>query len=298
MRPFLIILIASVFLSSCMSARSISMSAKATPEKQVVAGWNSTMNIPTQTISDINKLKGEVIEKMREQEDIVYNEDIDLLSRVVFAQSLDPLGLKMDISLRYGLAKRFDTGYKYTFGGHVFDVRYQFLGSTANMENPSAEKFYGSIGLQFGTQKSEMPEILMLDKIKFIEFIAKRKDLLMPLIFSYSLGPEEMYGAFSFGMVYTHSFLSYGVRPHKIFYYSTITGEKTNLPSYEVKNNFGSVGGFVNIKLGFKYIYAVPSIAVYYQNYGEYILPGGNMARFKGFTILPAIGIIINPLGK
>ena len=70
------------------------------------------------------------------------------------------------------------------------------------------------------------------------------------------------------------------------------------IESVENKQNIFSFGGFVNLKLGYKYVYVLPSFAFYRQNYGNYpYLLGGETFELKGWTFVPSLGVRVR-LGK
>ncbi len=57
------------------------------------------------------------------------------------------------------------------------------------------------------------------------------------------------------------------------------------------KNNFGAYGLFVNGKIGYKFLYLLPAITMYYQNYGTYQFLEGRQFSFSGMTFIPSIGV-------
>jgi hypothetical protein len=63
------------------------------------------------------------------------------------------------------------------------------------------------------------------------------------------------------------------------------------LPPLERQSrNFSSYGLFLNLKLGYKYVYVVPAVSVYYQNYGNYTLVDGSTTSLSGVTFIPSLG--------
>ncbi|UOQ74398.1 hypothetical protein [Hymenobacter cellulosilyticus] len=194
-----------------------------------------------------------------------------------------------DLYVRYGVIDRLDVGYKYAFGSHVFDAMFQFLGTTGTPEKPggAAGGMYGSIGLQFATQRAKLPDLPFLDNINsLLQFTANRNDLMVPLVFSHSFGPEEEIGAISYGVVYSHTFLRYGFQP------KTIYSNNQLIPSLPLgKQDFSSYGAFFNAKVGFRYVYVVPALSVFYQNYGQYQLLNNKTAKLSGVTFIPSVGL-------
>jgi len=209
------------------------------------------------------------------------------------AYVLDPVQTTADFSIRYGVVPRLDVGYKFAFGSHVFDTQYQLLGPTGSVENPArgaaGGTTYASIGLQYAIQRASIPNLPFLaDVNKLIGLSASRHDILIPLTVSQSFGPEESIGAISYGAVYAHSWVDYGFRPSNLY-----NRAGTNvLPTLENQSrNFSSYGLFLNLKLGYKYVYFVPALSLYYQNYGDYTLLDGSTASLSGVTFIPSLGV-------
>jgi hypothetical protein len=42
--------------------------------------------------------------------------------------------------------------------------------------------------------------------------------------------------------------------------------------------------------VGFQHVFVIPSLSMFYQNYGSYQLLNGSSSTFKGMTIVPGIG--------
>jgi hypothetical protein len=61
--------------------------------------------------------------------------------------------------------------------------------------------------------------------------------------------------------------------------------------------NISSFGAFANLKIGFRYFYFVPAVAVYYQNYGMLQNFIGESFQMKGVTVVPSLGLRLR-LGK
>jgi hypothetical protein len=188
-----------------------------------------------------------------------------------------------------------DVGYKYASGAHVFDAMYQFLGTTGTPDDPGSTKgMHGSIGLQYSGQKAALPSKVGLDKLSAVfNYGLSRKDILVPVVFSWPFGPEETYGNFSFGVVYGHSFIKYRFNPSKQLV-QYVGNEFQKIPSFTYKENYSSFGAFINGKIGYKYAYFLPAVSIYYQNYGTYHLLGSRQENYKGVTIIPSIGVQLN----
>lgn len=290
--PFLLI----VVLASCTAPRSITASGKVTPKGAFKAGFNSSFNIATAPAAEIDDVTRAAVDAIDNNNDsIFYNETVAALTRGLLAYSLDPVTATTDFYVRYGLADRVDVGYKYASGAHVFDAMYQFMGGTGTPDGPGAEKgLHGSIGLQYSGQQSDLPSKVGLDKLSSIfNFKLSRKDILVPLVFSTSFGPEEQYGNLSFGVVYGHTFINYGFNPSKALVRQV--GDKVEkIPSFTQKENYSSFGAFINGKIGYKYAYFLPALSLYYQNYGTYNLFGLQQESYKGLTIIPSLGLQLN----
>ena len=63
------------------------------------------------------------------------------------------------------------------------------------------------------------------------------------------------------------------------------------VPALNGSASVAAYGFFLNMKLGYKYVYILPALAVYYQNYGTFTLLGGGSESFSGYTFAPSIGL-------
>jgi len=282
----------ALLTTSCMAPRAITSSGKVTPRGEFRVGGNQSFNIPTETISKTGSVVKEAADQLSSQDKVQYSNLVDKLQVAALAYVIDPVQPAADLYVRYGAIDRLDVGYKYAFGSHVFDAMYQFMGSTGTPEHPggAAGATYGSIGLQYATQRAKLPSVPFLDDIDgLLRFRATRHDLIVPLVFSKSFGPEEEIGAFSYGLVYTHTFLRYGFDPRNIYKAGSNTDLLPSLP--EQKRDFSSYGAFVNVKVGYRYAYFIPAFAVYYQNYGTFQLLNNQTTKLKGLTFIPSLGL-------
>ena len=275
---------------SCTAPRSVIHSGKVTPKGQFKAGFNMGGNIASEPLAQLDDITEAAVDAIANEEEVEYSEQIDVASKALMAYALDPVGTTFDFYLRYGIAERVDVGYKYATGVHVFDAMYQFMGPSGTPENPGVGDWYGSVGLQYSGQSSGIFDKLYLDKlIPVLEFSATRRDIVIPLVFSKSFGPEEEIGNISFGPVYNHTFIKYGFDPSRIV--KDAGGEAVPVEGVFAKKNFPSFGFFVNGKIGFKYVYLLPSITMYYQNYGTYDFLEGKQFEFSGITVIPSLGV-------
>lgn len=282
-------------IQSCTPPKSITQSGKVTPQGQVKVGMDYCINVPTHFVRALYNNVDGIVTPLVNKDTIILDEQLVKLNKTALAYAIEPLGFGYNFYGRYGIYKHFDIGYKYASGTHVIDAMYQFMGSTGTINEPGEKGMCGSIGVQYSSKKYELPDWSGLDKVQSIlDFEMKRKDLMVPVIFSLPFGSEETVGNFSFGLVYMHSFLSYGFQNSRI--YDTLNGAApTIVQAIQGKKDYSSTGIFFNLKLGYKYAYFLPAFALYYQNYGSYTLIDGSSVKFKGFTYVPSLGIQINP---
>ena len=302
-----------IFLPGCIAPRSVTDSGKVTPKHQIKVGGSYSANVPTQTIKNVAEvvgasenvveLIGSSVNSNKNTEELintvnnsqVYTDECNILTKCLLVYSIDPLTTGINYYARYGLLNRVDVGYQYAAGTHAFDAKYQFLGSTGEIGSNGGKKIYGSIGLQYSSHDYALP--LGLDKIQgLLGLDLKRKDFFIPLVFSTSFGPEEKIGHFSWGLAYNYTLLEYGFNP------SNAIKNQINLPFSPMyyKKNFSSFGTFINVKVGYKYVYFLTSLSAYYQNYGNFTMLDGSQAHFSGFTFVPSMGlqVVIPPWDK
>jgi len=280
--------------ASCTPSRGIIASGKVTTKGAIKAGYNASFNVSTSSASEIDDIAEAAVDALRNRDSIYYDQGIKTLTRTLLAYSLDPTASTSDLYIRYGIADRVDVGYKYASGAHVIDAMYQFLGSTGTIDNPGPEGLYGSIGLQYSGQNSSLPSKLGLNTLSSIlDYELSRKDILVPLVFSKSFGPEEQYGNISWGVVYGHTSIKYGFEPGNL-YEKLGNTQPRKIAGIQKKQSFSSYGTFINGKIGFKYAYLVPALSIYYQNYGTYDILGLQEESYKGMTFIPSLGLQIN----
>lgn len=283
--------LASLLAASCSAPRAIVATGKVTPQGEFRVAYNQGFNIASAPLSKVTSALKDAASQAVGKDTVGYGGSVKNLQAAALAYILDPVQPTADLSVRYGIMPRLDAGYKYAFGSHVFDAQYQFLGPVGSVENPgrgaAGGTTYASIGLQFATQRAKLPTLPFLSDINsLLNLRASRNDLLIPVIFSQSFGPEEELGAISYGVVYAHSWVTYGFAPSKI--YSSNNLLISALPS--TSRNFSSFGGFFNLKLGYRYFYVIPAVSVFYQNYGDYALLNGASTSLSGVTVVPSLG--------
>lgn len=280
-------------LIACNAPRSVIHSGKVTPKHHIKTGFNYNLNLPSAAGKEIVKSAGRIAEQLINKDSILLDEQLTTMNRTALAYSLDPFSIGIDFYGRYGVAKRIDAGYKYAGKTHVFDAMYQFMGSDGSYKEPGKKGMNAAVGLQFSSRSFKLPSVFGLDKVQSIlGFSMKRKDILIPVIFSLPLGDEEQYGYFSFGLAYSHTFVNYGFAPPKVFEkVNATTNTYQQVKAIADKVNYGAYGGFVNLKLGYKYVFALVSLSYYYQNYHAYKMLDGSSVAFKGGTLVPTFGL-------
>ncbi len=285
--------------TACTAPRAITTSGKVTPQGEFRVAYNQGFNIGTAPLSKAGAAVRDAASGLGNQagrgDSVRYSGAVTNVQAAALAYLLDPVQPTADLSLRYGAAPRVDVGYKYAFGSHVFDAQYQFLGPIGSVENPgrgaAGGTTYASVGLQYAIQRAALPSLPFLNDLNnLLGLTASRQDVLIPLTFSQSLGPEESIGAISYGAVYAHSWVKYGFVPSAL-YNRAGTALLPALPSQS--RNFSSFGLFANLKIGYKYAYIVPALALYYQNFGNYTLLDGSTTALSGVTIIPSLGVQI-----
>jgi hypothetical protein len=291
-------------IAGCTAPRSMLNSGKVVPKGQVRFGKNYTWNISSAPISE--SVKGirdldKQANQLNSSDSIILNGQVQHINSSLIAYCLDPIGYADELYFRYGLGKRLDFGFKKPGDANTFDVMYQFLGSNSTFNEKSTGKggFYGSVGLQYSFQNYRFLKYPMFDKVERVFGMSmSRKDFALPIVFSKSFGPEERVGCFSFGLVYTYSFIKYEVTPKNIYVRDETTQYTELLGPMKGKANYGSYGSFINVKIGKKFVFFNFSLAAYYQDYGKYALLGGGSTRFKGVSIVPSYGIQFNIMPK
>jgi hypothetical protein len=298
-----------VSVSSCVAPRAITNSGKVTPKGNWVVATNQTYNIATAPAGKVasaldvnldNLLTG-AIDTFSIAESNVVSTDWQKVGEALMANNFDPIGGGFEFGIRYGIAERFDVGFKKTGRAKAIDVQYQFLGTLGNVDDFSesaTDKWYGSIGLQYASQDVSLPFWARPINSR-LQYDFSRKDILVPLIFSYGLGNEESIGAISFGLAYNFTRMHYSTTPFTYAYIQDANGVVTALNSKAITEtkNISSFGAFANMKIGFRYFYFVPAVAVYYQNYGTLQNFVGESFQMKGLTIVPSLGLRLR-LGK
>lgn len=273
--------IAAITLVGCVAPRSNIHSGRVTPKGDIKLGLDIPINIPLSTIEVASDVTAEEINAFKKDQERS-QESVYRYSRLVLAQSVDPIGVSNQLYARYGLIDNLDIGLAYGSAGLIADTAYQLLHSKNNT-------FDASIGLQYNQQDYELPS--PVNKVQdILGYTFKRRDVLLRATLSLPFGEDERFGAFGFGAVLSYTNLSYGFEPNELSY--VVGDQSTLLPGVpEGSSSFLAYGGFANIKLGYKYIYFVASLSIYYQNYGEYKLLDNKSVTLDGLSFVPSFGV-------
>lgn len=277
----LILVIICISLQACLAPRSNFNSGKVTPHRQFRVGTDQTLNVPLNTLKLAADQTATEFERAKNPDGNYERDTLYEYSRLALAQSLDPVGLSSQFYVRYGLIENLDLGVAYGSAGMIYDSAYQLL-------QHKKHGFDGSIGVQYSAQSYELPSVTG-DIQELLGYTFDRSDLLARATLSLPFGVDEEYGAFGFGLALNYSSLSYGFEPSDIRY---LEDGKSYIVSDvpQGKGSFISYGGFVNLKAGYRYAYAVVSLSAYYQDYGSYTLLDERSASFSGVTFVPSLG--------
>jgi len=292
-------------LAACTAPRANIETGRVTPRGKFVVGADVRGNVPTETSSALyDSLRAGVDEAKAtasgESPKWTGEEGRQKLAKLVdtlVIYSLDPLGWGFDFRARYGFYDHLDLGVRYDSGVVAGDVRFQFLGAIDRGRKPNfffnhGPRWYGSVGVQYSQQDFKVPLPILEDLQDLLGYEFTRKDVLVPLAFSYSLGPDELFGAISFGVAYNLGRIRYGFKEEKVaqLFQETLDQEGITVPQDE--KNIHAFGPFFNVKLGYRWIYAIASLSIYYQNYGRYDIFGVKTSSFTGLTFIPTFGVM------
>jgi hypothetical protein len=271
--------------ASCVAPRVVSNSGKVTPKGNFAAGYHTSYNISTQASVFLKDVLVDNVVDLAKKDTISFDENFVKINKAAIAYQLDPISNGNEFYLKYGIFKRFDVGAKIAGNAKGLEAQYQFLGPTGNIDDKTEKRIYGSLGLQFTSQSQSLPSVLSYLQDR-LGYSFNRKDFLVPIIFSYSFGNEEEYGAISGGFAANYSIVNYSTSPIDIYNLNNI-----KLIPQNFTQKYISYGVFMNAKIGYKYVFFIPSLSIFYQNYGNYQLLNGSTASFKGLTIVPGLGL-------
>jgi hypothetical protein len=284
---------AALLLGACTAPRSVTYSPQAAAKGEWRVGADFAGNLPTQTSEALyGGLKEGVLslyDRAASGQTVPITADsLNDLAKALFAFSLDPLGLAPDLFIRYGVWPRLDAGYRNSAGAHIFDARWQFLGPTVRDAGPP--RWAASVGAQFSTQSYDLPSVFGLDKLQdLLKFEFTRKDFLFPFVVGKPLGPQGRYGDFGMGLAYDLALIHYGSEILKLVEENS-DGSTKPFEKLEGDPMISAYGGFANLRLGYRFVYAVAALSIYYQDYGTFPLFGGRSASLAGWTFLPSLG--------
>ena len=283
------ILLCSVVLISCSANKKVARSGKVTPKRDFKVGMSYSYNVPLATAEALSGSIIDALKSVGDEDSLEVDQTLNNWTESMTIFALDPLGVNADLYINYGIAEAWDIGFAYSSGANYYEVFHQFMGPTGEIGSDSKEDTYGSVGLRYSSQSFEMPSYLG-DLQKVLGYDLERKDLLIPLVFSTGFGPEEKYGAWSYGAALGWTSITYNYNPKGLY---EVSGAEIK-PLEEVPqgdNSFFSYGAFSNVKFGYQHFYLTLGLSCYYQDYGEYNLFQGHKAEFSGLTFIPSLGL-------
>jgi len=270
----------------------MNQSGRVTPKGQVSGGATYMGNVSQQTTVFVTDAIKKYSEGFSPGDSANFSQTLENANAAIMAYTLDPLAFGPQFYLRVGVWDRLELGYTRGKKSNMFSLHGQFLGYEKEQNEESKKRWFGSAGLQYSWNKFGLPDYFGKVQSR-LGYSFSRKDFVIPVTFSYSLGPNEKYGALGFGTVLGFHAIDYSFKPEKVF-----TGNGVELKPVNYQNRYRSIGFFMNLKLGYKFIYLIPSISIYHQNYGNYPLANGNTVELKGFTFVPGISLQLNSFGK
>lgn len=268
----------------------MNQSGRVAPKGTVVGGLTYMANVSQESSVLMSDVLKNQIENFANNDTAEYNKLLSDANAAIVAYAVDPIALGAQFYLRVGVWDRLELGYTRAKSTNMFSLQGQFLGFEKERVEQSKKRWYGSAGLQYSWNSYNLPSFFGKLQDRF-GFEYKRRDLLLPLNFSYSLGPNETYGAIGFGAVLGFHRIDYSFLPDRI-----VNDQGAVLQPTNHRNKYRSFGFFVNVKAGYKYVYIIPSIAIYYQEYGTYPLLDRSTLVLRGFTFVPAITIQFNTI--
>ena len=287
-----------VLSAACVAPRSFTQSGRVTPRGEIRGGAEALVNVSTATTGVLGEALVNAVEELRgrEEGDRSFDGSLNDAAKGAIAWGLDPaFATGFGVNVRYGVYDNVDLGYRYALGAHVLDARYQFMGPAPGRARDDgapitplyASALDGSIGLQWSSQSYELPSVGQLDKIgSLLGFHMDRTDFLVPVAFSLPFGENEKYGAFGFGGLFGYTRLSYGLEPKEIL--REVDGVQELVDAVSREQGFVSYGGFLNVKVGYRYAYAGLALALYHQNFGRFDVLDRVSFDLKGFTVVPS----------
>lgn len=284
-------LMVALLLTSCAAPRVINQSGKVTNKGNLVIGATASYNYSGQAARALGNVVLESLPNLTNQDSIRADGLLRTINRAAVAQAIDPLSGGYDFYARYGLIHGLEISYKKAGRANVFGTQFQFLGNTGSYEQITASRIHGSVGVYYGSQSYKLPGIIA-DMQSVFGYQFKRRDLVIPLIISRSLGNQEEFGSIACGMVYSRTRIEYAWVPDKIY-----DGNGIPLQAGKERQVFSSYGFFFNAKLGYRHVFVIPALSIFHQNYGTYRLLDGGTTALKGWSVVPSISLQFQ-LGK
>jgi hypothetical protein len=283
--------IAALSAISCTAPRAVLHSPEATPKGHFRFGGQMGLNMPSQTSEALyGGLEGSakrIWDRYQNDTVAIAADSLNDLAKALVAYSLDPLSVPAGMQIRYGLWHRLDIGYRYDGGANAFDVRYQWMGPEAAAE----PGWRGSLAFQYSAQDYSLPSFLYLDKLQeLLRYEFSRKDFLFPLIIGKPLGKDGRFGSIGMGLAYDLSLVKWNSEVLNLVEelpgggtreFEPLQGEKT----------ISAYGAFFDFRAGYKYVFLLGSLSLYWQDYGSYQLFGGKKVSLKGWTLMPILGL-------
>jgi hypothetical protein len=277
-------------LVSCSVPKVMNQSGRVTPVGNISGGVTYAANVSQVATVHLDGALRKYITEYPTADTVDFNKMLLDANKALVAYSLDPIAAGPQFYFNIGIFDRLEIGYLRTEASNALSSRLQFLGYENKRIPESKVRWFGSVGVQYSWNKYSLPDYFGQLQETF-GYRYGRRDFLIPLNFSYSFGPNEKYGALGIGAVLGMHHVYYSFIPENV-----INDQGELLKPVDYKENYQSLGFFLNLKLGYKYAYIIPSLAVYHQNYGAYPMLDRSMVGYKGFTFVPAITLQLNTI--
>lgn len=291
MRSIYPLLFLALALTNCSVPKVMNQSGRVTQKGQITVGGSYMANVSQESAVYMTDAIKRFSEGYNGGDTAVFSESLADANAALVAFTIDPLAFGPQFYLRVGVWDRLELGYTRSRSTNMFSLHGQFLGYEKERQENSDIRWSGSAGLQYSWRSFSLPDYFGNIQSR-LGYGFSRRDFLIPATFSYSFGPNEEFGALGFGAVLGIHAIDYDFKPEKVF-----NGNGVELRPISHQNRFNSIGFFVNMKLGYKFIYLIPSMSVYYQNYGTYPLANGNNVTLKGYTFVPGISLQLSSFG-
>lgn len=275
----LVLPLSALVLLSCSAHRSISHGAETLQALKFSGQLGVEADLPTETSAKFfdaayKHAQSAYRDTMVTVDSASLYKDLSTLTQF----ALDPLGINSSVQLRMGLGKGFEIGYQYA-GGNVFELHYQFL---------KGDGMHASVGVQYSSGAYELPSVLG-DLQKISGFDLKRKDYVLPM----SFGKSNKWSSWWIGPSLAYSKIEYGFNPGGLLVMSSPEVQKKIPNLVGVEHSYMSYGLHFGGRIGWKHLFLLGSLSSYYQNYGDYELPGMAKTNLSGLSFYPYVGVEI-----